>query len=68
MSVIVATFLLPYAPFARAFGFVPLPWPFLAAVIVITAIYIAAAELAKSLFYRGSNTTKKIEHQHNPRR
>lgn len=54
LTVIVAAFLLPFAPFARAFGFVPLPASFLVAVIVITAFYVAATEVAKRFFYRGA--------------
>jgi Mg2+-importing ATPase len=52
LAVMLAALLLPYAPFAPAFGFVPLPASFLAALVVITACYVAAAELAKRVFYR----------------
>jgi Mg2+-importing ATPase len=38
---------LPYVPFARPLGFVPLPWPVLFALLAITLAYVAATELAK---------------------
>ena len=45
-------FLIPYLPFARVFGFVPLSFSLMAAVVVITTAYVAAAELMKKWFYR----------------
>jgi len=38
---------LPYLPFAGLLGFVPLPWHVLAALLVVTAAYVATSELAK---------------------
>ncbi len=44
---------LPYLGIvARAFGFVPLPWPLLLSGLVIVALYICATELGKQWFYR----------------
>ncbi|MEZ5294621.1 MAG: HAD-IC family P-type ATPase, partial [Vicinamibacterales bacterium] len=43
--------LLPYAPAAALFGFVPLPGTVLAAVLGITALYAAATEVQKAWFY-----------------
>jgi len=45
------TLVLPYSPLARAFGFEPLPVGLLAAVVGLSALYIAVTELAKSVFY-----------------
>ena len=50
-AVVAVTLLLPYAPFADVFGFVPLPAPLLLAIIGITALYVLAAELAKKWFF-----------------
>lgn len=55
LAVLVTALLLPYAPFAPAFGFVPLPPTLLGALILITAAYVAAAELAKRWFYGLTN-------------
>lgn len=44
--------LLPYLPFMSVFGFVRVPWTLTALVIGITALYVAAAEVAKRWFYR----------------
>ena len=50
-AVVAVTLLLPYAPFAGVFGFVPLPAPLMLAIIGITALYVLAAELAKKWFF-----------------
>jgi Mg2+-importing ATPase len=47
-----AALAIPYIPLARAFGFVPVPLPLLAAMIGITVAYVAATELQKRWFYR----------------
>ena len=52
LAVIAAVFLLPYLPFAPLLGFTPLPPSFLVAVVVITTLYVATAEIAKHIFYR----------------
>ncbi len=38
---------LPFLPHAELLGFVPLPWPVLAALLAITAAYVAASEGVK---------------------
>lgn len=43
---------LPFTPLGAAFGFVPLPLWFLAALAGMTAVYLVCAEGAKQLFYR----------------
>ncbi|MGE0813325.1 MAG: magnesium-translocating P-type ATPase [Vicinamibacterales bacterium] len=43
--------LLPYAPAARLFGFVPLPGAILAVVGGITALYVVTTEVQKAWFY-----------------
>jgi Mg2+-importing ATPase len=43
---------LPYLPFARVFGFVPLPGSLVAAVSLLTALYVVASELQKKWFFR----------------
>lgn len=50
--VIIVTLALPYLPFNSVFGFVPLPAPLLLTMIALTAMYVVAAEIAKSFFYR----------------
>jgi len=50
-AVVAVTLLLPYAPFAETFGFVPLAPALLASIIGITALYVCAAELAKRYFF-----------------
>jgi Mg2+-importing ATPase len=45
------TFTLPYLPFSAVLGFTPLPLGVLALLLGITALYVAAAELAKRRFY-----------------
>jgi Mg2+-importing ATPase len=42
---------IPYLPLADVFGFVPLPGPLLATIVLITAAYVAATELQKRWFY-----------------
>ena len=45
------TLVLPYVPFGSVFGFVPLPAPLMLAMLGLTALYVAATELAKRYFY-----------------
>ncbi len=52
---IVATFAIPYLPFAGLFGFTPLPLSVVGALIAVTLLYILATELMKLFFYRGSH-------------
>jgi Mg2+-importing ATPase len=53
LALVVVTFSIPYLPFVDVFGFVPLPGVLLVTVLAITALYVVAAELTKSRFYRG---------------
>jgi cation transport ATPase-like protein len=43
---------LPFSPFAGALGFTALPAAFLAALLVMVAVYLALIELGKRRFYR----------------
>ncbi|AYG62555.1 magnesium-translocating P-type ATPase [Rhizobium jaguaris] len=43
---------LPYLPFAETFGFVPLPFSVLGALLSITVAFAVALEMAKSWFFR----------------
>jgi Mg2+-importing ATPase len=47
----VLTPLVPYLPFMSVFDFVPVPWTLTTTVLAITALYVAAAEIAKRWFY-----------------
>lgn len=49
---ILVTLAIPFLPFARLLGFVPLPLSLLAALVLVTVLYVAAAETAKGLFFR----------------
>ena len=48
------TFAIPFLPFAAVLGFTALPGAVLAALVAITAVYVAATELVKGHFYRGA--------------
>ena len=51
---IVATgIFLPYSPFTRLFGFVPLPAPFFIFLAVSTVTYLALVELGKRMLRLG---------------
>jgi Mg2+-importing ATPase len=52
IALIALTFAIPYLPFVRILGFVPLPASVVAALAAITAAYVLAAEGTKSWFYR----------------
>jgi Mg2+-importing ATPase len=52
LALVAVTAGIPYLPFARVLGFVPPPPSLVLALALITALYVAAAELAKSWFYR----------------
>jgi Mg2+-importing ATPase len=49
---IIATFLLPYLPFAAVFGFVPLPAAVIGFLLGIVCLYVISAEVLKQWFYR----------------
>jgi Mg2+-importing ATPase len=53
LTLVAVTFSIPYLPFVDLFGFVPLPGVLLITVVGITALYVVAAEMTKSRFYRG---------------
>ena len=42
---------LPYLPFIKIFGFVPLPAPLMLTMIGLTALYVLATEITKKFFY-----------------
>jgi Mg2+-importing ATPase len=50
--VALATILLPYTPMGRLFGFAPIPFPYLLTLLLIVALYIISAEVAKRYFYK----------------
>jgi P-type Mg2+ transporter len=50
-TIVAATCLLPYTPLGRGLGFTPMPLPVLGVLMVIVALYIVAAEMAKRVFY-----------------
>jgi hypothetical protein len=52
VAVALITFVISFVPLASYFGFVPLGPSVLAAVIVITLLYVCATELAKRAFCR----------------
>jgi Mg2+-importing ATPase len=52
MAVAVLAFVIPYLPYSRLLGFVPLPFTVLVTLAAITGLYIAAAEALKKRFYR----------------
>ena len=45
------TLAIPYLPFTKIFGFIPLPAPLMLAVIGLTALYVVATEVTKKFFY-----------------
>ncbi len=52
LAVVAAAFVLPLTPLGRVFGFAPLPGTFVPVIGGVVALYFAAAELAKRVFYR----------------
>ncbi len=55
LVIAVAVFVPYLGPAARLFGFVPLPLPMLAVLLVIVALYTAATEMTKRWYYRSSS-------------
>jgi Mg2+-importing ATPase len=51
LGVTILTLALPYLPANTIFEFVPLPFPVMVLLVVITGLYVVAAELAKKVFY-----------------
>lgn len=54
LATVIVTAVTPYLPFAGVLGFQPLPMYFYPIIATIIIAYIAAAELAKLLFYRAN--------------
>jgi Mg2+-importing ATPase len=52
LSIAAVTMVLPFTPLAKIFGFSPLPIVFLLLIGIIVLLYIAAAEIAKTIFYK----------------
>ncbi len=52
LTIIFITLLFPYTPIAGIFGLVPLPLEFLGLLLGIILLYVAVAEVAKSIFYK----------------
>lgn len=52
IGIAVVALALPYLSIGAMFDFVPLPWPVLGAILVITGLYILASEFAKHYFFR----------------
>jgi Mg2+-importing ATPase len=54
LAVGILTLIIPYSPFAPLLGFTPLPLAIMLLLLAITALYVAAAEIAKRFFYRST--------------
>jgi len=52
LAVAVLAFAIPYLPHAAYLGFVPLPWHLVAALVLVTVLYVASAEWLKRGFHR----------------
>ena len=52
LSIVVVTVIVPFTPFAKIFGFSPLPFSFLLLIGIIVLLYIIAAEITKKIFYK----------------
>ncbi len=52
LMVVGVTLILPYCPISGLLGFTSIPLLFLLALGVITALYIATAEMVKKIFYK----------------
>jgi Mg2+-importing ATPase len=52
LFVVIVTLILPFTPLARVFGFGPLPISFLLILGIIIVLYLIAAEITKTVFYR----------------
>jgi len=55
--------LLPLLPVGRTLSLVPLPPRFYVALLAVVALYVAAAELAKRLFYRAARRHGRLDHR-----
>ncbi len=52
VGVVIVAIVLPFVPFANILGLTPLPPSYFAAILLVVAVYIVSAELAKTVFYR----------------
>jgi Mg2+-importing ATPase len=52
VAVCATAVLLPFAPFADALGFVPLPWPFAPFLLAVSLAYLGTVEVVKRRFFR----------------
>jgi Mg2+-importing ATPase len=52
LALLPLTLAIPYVPGSAALGFVPLPPAIIGSLVLITAVYVALAELLKKRFYR----------------
>ena len=59
VAVVIATLILPFTPLAQLLGLRPVPVAFLLMLAAIVATYIAAAEVAKRLFYHRSESAQQ---------
>jgi Mg2+-importing ATPase len=55
LSVGAFTFLFPFTPLAKIFGFAPLPIHLFLAILLVVTLYIVTAEIAKKVFYKKVN-------------
>ena len=51
LLIIAVTFVLPFTPLGKVFGFQPLPLWFLLVIVAIVLLYVAGAEITKRIFY-----------------
>jgi Mg2+-importing ATPase len=52
LSIVVVTVIVPFTPFAKIFGFSPLPFSFFLFIGIIVLFYIITAEIVKTVFYK----------------
>ena len=51
-GMVLLTLLIPYLPVGALFDFVPLPAPVMAAIVLITGLYLVVSEFTKRMFFR----------------
>ncbi len=56
LLVTVVTIIIPYSPIASLLGFTPLPFSIIMTMLIISALYLTAAEVAKSRFFASQQT------------
>jgi Mg2+-importing ATPase len=54
LAIMALVLAIPYFPRANLLGFTPMPVTLLATLVLVTALYVAAAEFTKARFYRNS--------------